>query len=85
MWHQDHPFLLVINPQTLEQVSACLLAPEVFASLPGRRLATWQPRMLAAAAVGGATSELSTGHEGFRQARKISAKVFRWQPAPGGS
>jgi hypothetical protein len=48
MWHQDQPFLLVINPQTLEQVIAWLLAPEVFASLPGRRLAD-----LAAADVSG--------------------------------
>jgi hypothetical protein len=41
--------------------------------------------MLAAAAVLWATSELSTLHERFAQARKIITKVFRWRPAPGGS
>jgi hypothetical protein len=41
--------------------------------------------MLAAAALLWATSELSTLHARFAQARKIIAKVFRWQPAPGGS
>jgi hypothetical protein len=65
MWHQDQPFLLVINPQTLEQVIAWLLAPEVFASLPGRRLATWQPRMLAAAAVGGGDVGAEHGARGL--------------------
>ena len=39
--------------------------------------------MLAAAAVLWATSELSTLHERFAQARKIITKVFRWHPAPG--
>jgi hypothetical protein len=41
--------------------------------------------MLAAAALRWATSELSTLHERFAQARKIITKVFRWQPAPGRS
>jgi hypothetical protein len=62
-----------------------LLAPAVFASLPGRPEATWKPRLLAATALGWATSELSTLHERFVQARKIITKVFRWHPAPGGS
>jgi hypothetical protein len=39
--------------------------------------------MLAAAAVLGATSELTTLHERFAQARKLITTVFRWQPAPG--
>jgi hypothetical protein len=41
--------------------------------------------MLAAAALLWATSELSTLHARFAQARKIIAKVFRWQAAPGRS
>jgi len=69
----------------MKQVIDWLLAPAVFANLPGRKGATWKPRMLAAAALLWATSELSTLHERFVQARKIIAKVFRWQPAPGGS
>jgi hypothetical protein len=32
-----------------------------------------------------ATSELSTLHQRFAQARTIITKVFRWQLAPGGS
>lgn len=83
MSHQDRPFPLVINHQTIKQVIDWLLAPSVFASLPGRSQATWKPRMLAAAALLWATSELSTLHERFAQARKIIKKVFRWQPAPG--
>ena len=85
MSHQDQPFPLVINPQTIKQVIDWLLTPTVFAPLPGRKVATWKPRMLAAAALLWATSELSTLQDRFAQARKIIAKVFRWQPAPGGS
>ena len=85
MSHQDRPFPLVINHHTIKQVIEWLLAPAVFAGLPGGSQATWKPRMLAAAAVLWATSELSTLHERFAQARKIITKVFRWRPAPGGS
>lgn len=85
MSHQDRPCPLVINHDTIKQVFDWLLAPAVFANLPGRKQATWKPRMLAAAALVGATSEVSTLHERFAQARKIIQKVFRWQPAPGGS
>ena len=83
MSHQDRPFPLIINQQTIKQVIDWLLAPAGFASLPGGSQATWKPRMLAAAALVWATSELSTLHERFAQARKIITKVFRWQPAPG--
>ena len=67
----------------MKQVIDWVLAPAVFVSLPGRSQATWKPRMLAATAVLWATSELSTLHERFAQARTIIKKVFRWQPAPG--
>ena len=83
MSHQDRPVPLGINHQTMKQVIDWLLAPAVFAHLPGGSQATWKPRMLAAAAVLWATSELSTWHERFAQARKIITKVFRGQPAPG--
>lgn len=83
MSHQDRPCPLVINHQTLKQVIDGLLTPAVFTSLRGRRQATWKPRMVAATAVLWATSELSTWHERFAQARKIIKTVFRWQPAPG--
>jgi hypothetical protein len=83
MSHPDRPFPLVINHQTIKQVLDWLLAPAVFAHLRGGWLATWKPRLLAATAMLWATSELSTLHERFTQARKIITKVFRWQPAPG--
>jgi Transposase DDE domain len=83
MSHQDRPCPLVINHQTLKQVIDWLLAPAVFASLRGSQAATWKPRMLAAAALLWATSELPTLQARFAQARKIVRKVFRWQPAPG--
>jgi len=83
MSHQDRPFPLVINHQTIKQVIDWLLAPAVFAGLRGRRQATWKPRLLAATAVLWTTSELSTLHERFTQARKIIKTVLRWQPAPG--
>ena len=85
MSHQDQPGPLVINPHTIEQVIDWLRAPAVFASLTGGSQATWKPRLLAAAAVVWATSELSTWPARFVQGRKISTKVFRWCPAPGGS
>lgn len=83
MSHQDRSCPLVINHQTLKQVIDWLLAPGVFAGLQGGKLATWKPRMLAAAALLWATSELPTLQDRFAQARKIVQKVFRWQPAPG--
>ncbi len=83
MSHQDRPCPLVINHQTLKQVLDWLLAPAVFASLRGSKLATWKPRLLAAAALLWATSELPTLQARFAQARQIVQKLFRWQPAPG--
>src|SRR5258705_1573902 len=83
MSHQDQPCFLAINHQTLKQVIDWLLAPAVFAHLQGRRQATWKPRMIAAAALLWATSELPTLQARFTQARKVIAKVFRWQPPPG--
>ena len=85
MSHQDRPAPLVINHQTMKQVMDWVLAPAVFARLPGRKEATWKPRLLAATALVWATSELSTLQERFVQARKLITKVFRWHLAPGGS
>lgn len=83
MSHQDRPYPLVINHQTIKQVLDWLLAPRVFAGLRGGQRARWKPRMLAAAALLWATSELPTLQGRFAQARQIVQKVFRWQPAPG--
>jgi hypothetical protein len=83
MSHQDRPCPLVINHQTIKQVIDWLLAPAVFASLRGRRQATWKPRLVAATALLWATSDLPTLHARFVQARQLITKVFRWQRAPG--
>jgi Transposase DDE domain len=48
-------------------------------------LATWKPRMLAAAALFWAISEQANLTERFELSRKIVNKVFRWQPSPGTS
>ena len=85
MSHQDRPVPLVINHQTIKQVVDWLLVPALFADMKVRCTATWKPRMLAVAALLWATSELTTLHARFEQARKIVKKVFRWQPAPGTS
>ena len=85
MSHQDRPWPLVINHQTIKQVLDWLFPPAVFAGLRGRRQATWKPRMVAATALLWATSDLPTLQARFVQARKIITKVFRWQQAPGGS
>ena len=81
MAHSDRPLPVVSNHQTIKQVIDWLLAPAVFAHLRGSRVATWKPRLLAATALLWATSDLSTLHERFTQARKIITKVFRWQGA----
>ena len=83
MSHQAQPCPLVINHHTIKEVIDGLRAPAVFASLTGGSQATWKPRLLAAAAVVWATSELSTLPARFVQGRKIITKVFRWCPAPG--
>src|SRR5215475_13973434 len=85
MSHQDRLCSLVINHQALKQVLDWLLVPSVFAGLRGSQRATWRPRMLAAAALLWATSEVPTLRDRFAQARQIVQKVFRWQLAPGGS
>src|SRR5262245_53557279 len=83
MSHQDRLCPLVINHQTIKQVLDWVLVPSVFAGLRGGQRATWKPRLLAAAAVLWATSELPTLQARFAQARKIVQQVFRWQPTPG--
>jgi hypothetical protein len=83
MSHQDRLCPIVINHQTIKQVLDWLLVPSVFAGLRGGQRATWKPRLLAATALLWATSDLSTLHARFVQARQIIRKVFRWQRAPG--
>jgi hypothetical protein len=83
MSHQDRTSDIVINHQTIKQVVDWLLPPALFAGMKVRRGATWLPRMLAVTALIWATWGLENLTACFEQARKITKKVFRWQPEPG--
>lgn len=83
MSHQDRTSDIVINYKTIKQVVDWLLPPAVLAGMKARSDAKWKPRMVAAAALLWATSGRGNLTDRFEQARKIVAKVFRWQPAPG--
>ena len=83
MSQQDRTSDLVINHQTIKQVVDWLLVPALFAGMQIRAGAKWKPRMLAAAALLWACSDLVNLKDRFAVARKIVARVFRWQPPPG--
>jgi hypothetical protein len=83
MSHQDRMSDIVINHQTIKQVVDWLLPPALFASMKVRRGAKWLPRMLAVTALVWATSALGNLTSCFQHARKITQKIFRWQPEPG--
>ena len=83
MSHQDRTSDIVINHQTIKQVVDWLLPTAVLAGMKARGDAKWKPRMVAAAALLWATSGRGNLTDRFEQARKIVAKVFRWQAAPG--
>ncbi len=83
MSHQDRTSDIVINHQTIKQVVDWLFPTAVLAGMKARSDAKWKPRMVAAAALLWATSGRGNLTDRFEQARKIVAKVFRWQPAPG--
>ena len=83
MSHQDRTLDIVINHQTIKQVVDWLFPTAVLAGMKARSDAKWKPRMVAAAALLWATSGRGNLTDRFEQARKIVAKVFRWQPAPG--
>ena len=83
MSHQDRTSDIVINHQTIKQVVDWLIKPAVLAGMKARSDAKWKPRTVAAAALLWATSGRGNLTDRFEQARKIVAKVFRWQAAPG--
>ena len=83
MSQQDRTSNIVINHQDLKQVVDWLFVPALFAGIKARSNASWKPRMLAVAALFWACSDLPNLKERFEQARKIVAKVFRWQSTPG--
>ncbi len=83
MSHQDRTFNVCINHQTIKQVVDWLIVPAVLAGVRARSNGKWKPRMVAVAALLWATAENRNLRERFQQARKIVAKIFRWQAAPG--
>lgn len=83
MSHQDRSSDIVVNHQTIKQVVDWLFPPALFASMRAGSNASWKARMLAVAAMLWATSGLTNLHDRFAQARKIVAKIFRWQAGPG--
>jgi hypothetical protein len=83
MSHQDRTSDIVINHQTIKQVVDWLLAPALFAGMSVRKGATWKPRMLAVTALLWASSDLTNLTDRFKHARKIVARIFRWQLPPG--
>jgi len=83
MSHQDRMSDIVINHQTIKQVVDWLLPPALFVGMKVRQGATWLPRMLAVTALIWATLGLENLTACFEQARKITKKIFRWQPEPG--
>ena len=83
MSHQDRMSDIVINHQTIKQVVDWLLPPALFVGMKVRRGATWLPRTLAVTALIWATLGLENLTACFEQARKITKKIFRWQPEPG--
>ena len=85
MSHQDRLSAIVINHQTIKQVVDWLFVPALLAGMKTRVGGTWKPRMVAVAAFLWATSDQKNLMKRFDEARKIVAKVFRWQPAPGTS
>lgn len=85
MSHQDRVSAIVINHRTIKQVVDWLFVPAVLAGIKTRAGGTWKPRMVAVAALLWATSGLKNLKERFDQARRIVARIFRWQAKPGTS
>jgi len=74
---------IVVNHANIKQVIDSLFPKHSHSRLNVRDGSKWKPRMIAAAALLWATGKDSTLGARFNIARKIVAKVFRWQNAPG--
>ena len=87
MSHQDRKSeeAIVVNHESIKQAVNSLLAAKVFRGLKARKGAKWTPRMLVVVALLWAWSSADGLKERFREARKVTAKMFRWLPSPGKS
>ena len=85
MSHQDRKSqrTRVVNHETLREVVGWLLRPALFVGMHVRAGSLWKPRMLAAAALLGASSDRTTWGGRFEHARKMIRRIFRGQPEPG--
>ena len=83
MSQQDNE--IIINHEVLKQVVDEFMPAKLFRKIPCQKDATWKPRMLVAAVLFLVTSGKGTLSGGFTLARKVVAKIFRWQSAPGQS
>lgn len=85
MSHQDRKFReeIVVNHKSLRQAVDSLFTRKLFQGMKTRKGATWTPRMLVVVALFWTLSCLTGLKERFAEARKITAKIFRWLPAPG--
>ena len=76
---------IVVNHANIKQVIDSAFRRDSHSRFKVRPGSKWKPRMIAAAALLWATGKDSTLGARFILARKIVAKVFRWQAAPGDS
>jgi hypothetical protein len=87
MSHQDrksqHP--IVVNHETLQEVTGWLFRPALFRSMEVRAGSKWKPHLLAMTALFWAASDHTTLGDRFEHASKVSKKISRGQPEPGRS
>jgi hypothetical protein len=83
MSHQGRVSNIIVNHQTIKQVVDEFFPSGLFVGMKTRSGASWKVRMLTVAALVWAISGMETLTDRFKQARKIVAKVFRWQRPPG--
>jgi len=85
MSHQDRKSRqdIVVNHESLKQAVDSLFSAEAFRGVKARKGSLWTPRMLVVAALFWAWSKADGLKERFQEARKLTAKIFRWLPGPG--
>jgi hypothetical protein len=86
MSHQDRKSEepVVVNHESLRQAVDSLFSAKAFKGLGKvRKGAKWTPRILFVTAMFWAWSAGNGLKERFQEARKVTAKIFRWLPEPG--
>lgn len=74
---------IVVNHANVKQVVDCLFPRSLYSKYGVRKGSTWKPRMIVAAALLWAVGGTSTLKDRFDVARRIVAKIFRWNRPPG--